>query len=176
MWGDLCAVSRYPAAGGLLVSAFLAVCFELLDVIFRVSQYTAAFMVSPRCRKSTRRGPACRQRRLPWLSSLTLMFQILLLMENGCGAIALIAALSQVYGETPTFPLLSLCSPEIRHVAPHSAREMIALRKRIIERTSHLEGLGINTAVLNTHCTGCDTVTACTDLWTVRRTLGATSG
>jgi hypothetical protein len=34
------------------------------------------------------------------------------LMDNGCGAIALIATLSQVYGETPTFRLLPLCSPE----------------------------------------------------------------
>jgi hypothetical protein len=68
-------------------------------------------------------------------------------MENGCGPIALIAALSQVYGETPTFLLLSLCSPESRHVVPHSAREMTALRKKITERTSHLAGLGINTPI-----------------------------
>jgi hypothetical protein len=79
-----------------------------------------------------------------------------------------------MYGERSTLHLLSLCSPESRHVVPHVAREMTALRKRITKRKP-LAGLGINTAVLNMHCTGCDIVTAFTDLWTVRRTLGATS-
>jgi hypothetical protein len=56
------------------------------------------------------------------------MFWIFSLLTNGYGAIALIAACSQVYGETQTFRLVSLCSPESPHLVPHSARQMIALQ------------------------------------------------
>jgi hypothetical protein len=61
-------------------------------------------------------------------SSLTLCSDFSLI-DNGCGTIALTAPLCQVYGETTTFRLLSLCSPECLHVFPHSGREVTALRK-----------------------------------------------
>jgi hypothetical protein len=125
---------RYRAVGRVLVSAFLAVCFELVDVAFARSHSTRKHLLCP-VEAGNRReeAPFYPKTQLPGFFSLTWMFWIFSLMENGCGAIALIAGLSQVYGETPPFRLLSLCSPESRRVFPHSAREMSALRKRITE-------------------------------------------
>jgi hypothetical protein len=95
------------------VSAFLALYFELLDITFQGLTVCSSIYGVSSMHKIDEKRPLPVAKTVVKVLLVDVDIPKFMLMENGGGAIALIAALSQVYGETPT---LVSCHCAVRKV------------------------------------------------------------